>query len=165
LDGLNTKFKYLEPQENTSHAAGLDIPVDDELLEKSESVHLLAASHGTSNTKVTSSKEVLEIPSKNILRAKPGRSNFETGREHLSMPIQLNIAENVLSTREKSEEENLPILADSDECGDPKDSGSSKRNRKAKSRAKNPERPAQIPASNFPRAKQNATLSISQKRS
>ena len=56
------------------------------------------------------------------------------------------------------EEENLLIIADSDECGDPKDYGSSKRNRKEKSRAKNPERPAQIPASNFPRAKQNATL-------
>ena len=161
LDGLNTKFRT---HENTSHAAGSDIPVDDELLEKSVSVHLLAASHGThtSNTaKVTSSKEVHEIPSKYILRAKPGRSNFETGiqREyHSGMPIQLNNAENVLSTREKSEEEKLPIIADSDECGDPKDYGSSKRNRKEKSRAKNPERPAQIPASNFPRAKQNATL-------
>ena len=147
LDGLNTKFRT---HENTSHAAGLDIPVDDELLEKSESVHLLAASHGTltSNTKVNSSKEVHEDPSKTGIQRK----------YHSGMPVQLNNAENVLSTREKSEEENLPIIADSDECGDPKDYGSSKRNRKEKSRAKNPERPAQIPASNFPRAKQNATL-------
>jgi hypothetical protein len=147
LDGLNTKFRT---HENTSHAAGLDIPVDDELLEKSESVHLLAASHGTltSNTKVNSSKEVHEDPSKTGIQRK----------YHSGMPVQLNNAENVLSTREKSEEEKLPIIAHSDECGDPKDYGSSKRNRKEKSRAKNPERPAQIPASNFPRAKQNATL-------
>ena len=147
LDGLNTKFRT---HENTSHAAGLDIPVDDELLEKSESVHLLAASHGTltSNTKVNSSKEVHEDPSKTGIQRK----------YHSGMPVQLNNAENVLSTREKSEEEKLPIIAHSDDCGDPKDYGSSKRNRKEKSRAKNPERPAQIPASNFPRAKQNATL-------
>ena len=150
LEGLDTKFKYLGPQENTSHAAGSDIPVDDELLEKSESVHLLAASHGTltSNTKVNSSKEVHEDPSKTGIQRK----------YHSGMPVQLNNAENVLSTREKSEEEKLPIIAHSDDCGDPKDYGSSKRNRKEKSRAKNPERPAQIPASNFPRAKQNATL-------
>jgi hypothetical protein len=45
-----------------------------------------------------------------------------------------------------------------DDEGDPKEYGSSKHNRKEKSRAKIPERPARKSASNFPRAKQNATL-------
>jgi hypothetical protein len=53
------------------------------------------------------------------------------------MPVQLNNAGNVLSTREEAEEEKLPIIAHSDECGDPKDYGSSKHNRKEKSRGKN----------------------------
>jgi hypothetical protein len=116
-------------------------------------VHLLAASHGSTKVTRKTSNQTSNEPVISVSSSSGISNKSQSG-------IQPECEGEILSLRQGAEQEKFPIqsIAYSDDGGDPKDYGSSKHSRKEKSRGKIPERPARKSASNFPRAKQNATL-------